>query len=83
MTNSDVESQLAEYIENEIAYDRGGTPLLPDDPLLEGVIDSTAMLRLVLYIEEHFGVRVEDEELVPENFESVRRLAEFIESKRA
>jgi acyl carrier protein len=83
VSSSDVESQLAEYIENEIAYDRGGTPLLPDDPLLDGIIDSTSMLRLVLYIEEHFGVRVEDDELVPENFESVRKLAEFVDGKRS
>ena len=82
MASSDIESQLAEYIENEIAYDRGGAPLLPDDPLLDGLVDSTSMLRLVLFIEERFGVRVEDDELVPENFETVAKLAEFVERKR-
>jgi acyl carrier protein len=82
MANADVENQLAEYIEKEIAYDRGGTPLLPDEPLLDGLVDSTAMLRLVLFVEERFGVRVEDEELVPENFETVAKLAAFIEEKR-
>jgi acyl carrier protein len=40
------------------------------------------MLRLVLFIEERFGVHVEDEELVPENFESARRLAQFVQSKQ-
>ena len=83
MASTDVETQLAEYIEKEIAYDRGGSPVLPDEPLLDGLIDSTSMLRLVLFIEERFGVRVEDDELVPENFETVATLAEFVERKRA
>jgi acyl carrier protein len=83
MASSPVEQQLAEYIEKEIAYDRAQGHIAPDEPLLEGLIDSTAMLRLVLFIEERFGVRVEDEELVPENFESVRSLSDFVESKRA
>jgi acyl carrier protein len=83
MASADVETQLAEYIEKEIAYDRGGAPLLPDEPLLDGLVDSTSMLRLVLFVEERFGVRVEDDELVPENFETVRSLAEFVDRKRA
>ena len=82
MASPDVENALAEFIENEVAYDRGGAPIRPDEPLLQGIIDSTGMLRLVLFIEERFGVRVEDEELVPENFETVGTLADFIENKR-
>jgi len=82
VASAEIESQLAEYVEKEIAYDRGGSPILPDEPLLDGLIDSTSMLRLVLFIEERFGVRVEDDELVPENFETIRSLAEFVERKR-
>lgn len=79
---SDTESQIAAYVEREIAYDRGGTPVLPDEPLLNGLIDSTSMLRLVLFVEERFGVHVEDEDLVPENFETVSSLAAFVDSRR-
>jgi acyl carrier protein len=82
MASADIERQLAEYIEKEIAYNRGGAPVLPDEPLLEGLVDSTSMLRLALFIEERFGVRVEDDDLVPENFETVRSLAKFVERKR-
>jgi acyl carrier protein len=83
MASSEVEGQLAEYVEKEIAYDRAEPHVSPEEPLLEGLIDSTSMLRLVLFIEERFGVRVEDDELVPENFETIRSLAEFVERKRA
>jgi acyl carrier protein len=83
MASADVERTLGEFIQTEIAYDREQGPIDPEEPLLEGLVDSTAMLRLVLFIEERFGVHVEDDELVPENFETVRKLAEFVERKQA
>jgi acyl carrier protein len=81
MASGETERQLVEYIEKEVAYDRAGH-ITADQPLLDGLIDSTSMLRLVLFIEERFGVRVEDDELVPENFETIRRLTEFVERKQ-
>lgn len=83
MVDGAPESAIAEFIEREIAYDREPSRIDPDELLLEGLVDSTDMLRLVLFVEERFGVHVEDEELVPENFESVRALAGFVESKLA
>jgi acyl carrier protein len=47
-----------------------------------GLIDSTGILEVVSFIEEKFGIRVEDDELLPENLDSVRRLADFIVRKR-
>lgn len=64
----------------------GQASAVPDDDasLLEnGVIDSTGVLELVAYLEEHFQVRVEDAELVPENLDSLRRLSDFVRRKRA
>jgi acyl carrier protein len=53
--------------------------LKDDDSLLEkGVIDSPGVLELVAFIEEKYGFTVEDEELVPENLDSIRNIAEFI-----
>ena len=53
--------------------------LKDDDSLLEkGVIDSTGVLELVAFIEEKYNFTVEDEELVPENLDSIRNIAEFI-----
>jgi acyl carrier protein len=82
MASTDVERALGEYIAKEIRYDQEQPEIEPDEPLLEA-IDSTDMLRLVLFVEERFGVRVEDDELVPENFGSLRQLAEFVEGKRS
>jgi acyl carrier protein len=51
--------------------------------LEEGIMDSTGVLELVMFVEETFHVTVEDEEIVPENFDSVSRLAAYIRRKIA
>lgn len=53
-----------------------------DDPLLEsGVVDSLGILELVQYVTQEFGVAVGDEDLLPENFGTVRKLAAFVATK--
>jgi acyl carrier protein len=53
-----------------------------DVSLLEkGIIDSTGVLELVSFLEDRFSVSVEDEELVPENFDSLSRLAAYVSKK--
>ena len=47
----------------------------------EGIIDSTGILELVFFLEETFGLSVEDEELVPENMDSLQSITRFIERK--
>ena len=54
-----------------------------DDSFLEmGLIDSTGVLELVNHLEDTHGIRVEDDELVPENLDSINRIVRFIESKQ-
>jgi acyl carrier protein len=57
---------------------------LSDDVSLfeEGVVDSTGVLELVMFIEQRFDVAVETDELVPDNFESIAGLARFVDEKR-
>ncbi len=53
-----------------------------DDSLLgRGIVDSTGMLEIILFIEEQLGVKVADTEMVPENLDSVNRIAAFVSSK--
>ncbi len=54
-----------------------------DDSLLgRGIVDSTGMLEIIMFIEEQLGVTVKDEEMVPENLDSVNRIAAFLERKK-
>jgi len=48
----------------------------------KGIIDSTGILELVMFLENEFKIHVADEELLPENFDSIDRLARFIERKQ-
>ena len=47
----------------------------------EGIIDSTGVLELVTYLEEEFEIEVEDEELIPENLDSINNIAAYLEGK--
>ena len=46
-----------------------------------GIIDSTGVLELVDFLEEQFGITVEDSELVPENLDSINNLSKYLASK--
>lgn len=53
-----------------------------DDRLLEtGIVDSLGVLSLVGYLEGQYNVTIEDDDLVPENFQTIGRLAAFVQSK--
>src|ERR1700758_4241967 len=68
--------KLKDYIDNN----RGSLPPLtdPDEPLQ---IDSLGLVRLVAFLENEFGYRIEDEELVAENFATLRQLGELLATK--
>jgi acyl carrier protein len=69
---------IRKFINENFILDEG-EGLGDEDSLLEkGVIDSTGVLELVAFIEEKYGFRIEDEELVPENLDSIQHIAEFI-----
>lgn len=51
--------------------------------LLEhGIIDSTGVLEVIMFVETAFGVTVEDAEMLPENLDSIERIAAFVERKQ-
>jgi acyl carrier protein len=55
-----------------------------DASLLDaGIVDSTGVLEVVQFLENDFGLKVEDHEIVPENVDSIARIAAFIDRKRA
>lgn len=55
-----------------------------DASLLEaGVVDSTGVLELIAFVEREFGIKVDDDEVVPENLDGVARVASFVDRKRS
>ena len=77
----DYQSRIREFVIDNFLF--GDGEQLSDDISFmgSGIIDSTGMLELIGFIEETYGVKIRDEELIPENFDSVSRLAKFVETK--
>lgn len=48
----------------------------------QGIIDSTGVLEVIFFIEETFGIKVEDSEMLPDNLDSIDRIANFIARKK-
>lgn len=75
--------QIRNFILENFMIGRPAEELGDDDSLLDkGIIDSTGVLELVNFIESNFGFSVADEELVPENLDSVNRIADYIRRKK-
>jgi acyl carrier protein len=78
-----IEADIERYIVDEILLGSGDTRLDPSESLIDsGVLDSLALLRLISFVEERFGVTVEDVEVVPDNFQSINATKAFIETKQ-
>ena len=82
MTENLLERIQKFILENYLFTDDTGALGVDDSLLGRGIVDSTGMLEIIMFIEEQLGVTVLDEEMVPENLDSVIRIAAFVESKR-
>jgi len=69
---------IKEFIGNNFLLGDGGEPEEETSFLESGIIDSTGILELVAFLEEKFGISIEDDEIVPENMDSLRNIADFL-----
>jgi len=76
-----LKSRIREFIVENFLF--GNADSLEDRTsfLEEGIIDSTGVLELVTYLEEEFDITIEDEELIPENLDSINNVNAFLETK--
>jgi len=76
-------TKLADYIASEILKDPD-RHIANDEALISsGLIDSFSLVDLALYVEDTFGVRIDDAELTASVFDSIDQLAELIEGRKA
>ena len=70
------------YLVENCMPGKSGKDLKMDDSILEsGLLDSAAIFELVSFLERTFSIEIDDEEIVPENFDSVASIAKTVESK--
>lgn len=77
-SRDDVERRLERFILDELVDEAYGG----GDPLASGAVDSLGIEQLVDYVEEEFGVQIDDVEMVAENFDSVPALAALVAAKQ-
>jgi acyl carrier protein len=76
--------EIRRFVNDNFLFGQASEELADDDSFLEkGIIDSTGVLQLVGFIQQTYDIVLEDEDLVPENLDSVRRVAAFVERKLA
>jgi acyl carrier protein len=78
----DIREKLTQFFEENFMIELGNG-FGEDDSFLEsGIIDSTGVLELVTFLEDDFGIKVKDDEIVPENLDSLNNLEAYIKSKK-
>ena len=78
----EIKEQVRTFVTSNF-YVADPAALMDDASLLDrGIIDSTGVLEVIFFIEENFGFKVEDNEMLPENLDSIERIAKFVSSKK-
>ena len=78
----DFENIIKEYIAKNLLFSNDGYGFADDASFLEeGIVDSQGVMELVMFVEEQFKISVIDEDITPDNFDSVQLLADYVRRK--
>jgi len=81
---TDIEHKIRQFITDNFLFREDRAALSDTESLLDaGVIDSTGVLELVAFLETEFGLAVDDADIVPENLDSISKIAGYIKGKTA
>ncbi|WP_456445164.1 acyl carrier protein [Thiolapillus sp.] len=77
------EEKIREFILENYLFTDDQSELNNDDSFLDqGILDSTGILEIIFFIEDEFGIKIKDDEMVPDNLDSVNRIVAFIKRKQ-
>jgi acyl carrier protein len=76
-------SKVKDFVVENFLFGEGDSLREDTSFLEEGIIDSTGILELVMFIEETYSIKVEDDELIPENMDNLQNIAQYLERKLA
>jgi acyl carrier protein len=81
-SETEIRAAIHEFFVDNFLMGDATLAVRDDESLLEaGIVDSTGMLEMVMFLEQHFALKIEDRELVPENLDSLQRLVRFVGHK--
>ncbi len=73
---------IKNFIRTELIYDDEKDFDESTNLLERGIIDSMSLVRLISFLEEHYEIQVQDEDIVPENFSTLNKIAGFVGGQR-
>jgi acyl carrier protein len=80
--NNGIKYQIRQYVVENLLFSGNGHDLNDDQSFLDtGIIDSLGVMELAAFVEDEFGINVSDEEIIPQNFDTINYLAKYVESK--
>jgi acyl carrier protein len=78
------EKQIRNFVLENYLFTDDQSALDNEDSFLEkGILDSTGILEVIYFLEDEFGISVEDEEMIPENLDSVSRIVAYLGEKNS
>jgi acyl carrier protein len=84
LTVQKIEDRLCRFFEQELQWDGDPAELTADSPLsLPSIVDSEELLELVTFVEDEYGIEIDDEELTAENFSTLPDVARLVSRKVA
>jgi acyl carrier protein len=79
----ETERQIYSFLNENFIFDHQTISLSRSDSLIgQGIIDSTGVLELINFLETQFEIQIQDEEILPENLDSVEKICNFIVKKK-
>ena len=79
-----VSNDIEQFILDELTQGRGITEIDQDENLLsKGIVDSHGVMELVGFLEQRYGIAVDDADLTPENFDNVVSIEAFVDRKQS
>jgi acyl carrier protein len=82
MNETTIERDIREFLAQNFPLADEGAELGGGDSLIEaGVIDSTGVLELIEYLEANYNIEISDEEVLPDNLDSIDRISRFVTAK--
>ena len=81
MTEQQIHNAVREFLQTRIIFDSTRDIAADESFLASGILDSTGVLELIAFLEDTYGIRFQDDELVAANFDSLGRVAAFVASK--
>jgi acyl carrier protein len=77
-----IENEVRDFIATELSWDGSIDELSADYPLLEQeVVDSLGIFKIISFLESKYDIEIDDEELVPENFETIHKISGLVSTK--